>query len=57
MLKLEKYIIHAKDLQWFEFSVILTAEGNRFSVVEKDTNLVYSLKSCVNGKKTEETNQ
>lgn len=51
MLKLEKYIMRAKDFQWFKFSVILIAEGNRFSVVEKDTNLVYFLKPCVSEEK------
>lgn len=57
MLKLEKYIIRAKDLQRFEFSVILIAEGNSFSVVEKYKFSVFFKIMCVRGKKTEETNQ
>lgn len=41
-MKLEKYAIPAEDLHWFSLSVILlTAEGNRFLVVEKYTDLMY----------------
>lgn len=50
-LKLEKYAMPAEDLHWFSFSVILTAEGNRFLVVEKYTDLMYSVCQKKKGRK------
>lgn len=39
--KYKKYIICAKDIQWFEFSVILlTTAAKQFSVVEKSSSLL-----------------
>lgn len=39
------YVICAKDLYWFEFSgILLTAESNKYSIIEKYKDLVYYFK-------------